>query len=135
MIISSRQRVDVYRATVREASELPFAYGSNDCMLMIANAVSRLIGVDHSIEFMPYTALRALLMIERAGGMVPFVSRFLGHPEESLDGIRICDPVVIKNGDLEAGGLWNGTSVTALKEGGSIVLVSREYVIASWRIG
>lgn len=135
MIITRKRRFDVYMETVREVSALPFEYGSNDCLLFVSRAVHRLIGVDHAQTFLPYNAKGAHRIVRRAGGMAAFMSMFIGQPEESLDGVRMCDPVLVDAFGAHAAGLWNGSRATVLKEGGGVMVVMPEHVIASWRVG
>ena len=139
------RRADAYRAATERATSVPFAYGSNDSLLFVAHAVYSLIGTDYHSAFTPYSERQAMRLVRRAGGIVKFVSRFIGEPEPTLEGIRLCDPVVVLSDELEpfggAGGLWNGRSAVVLGEwkgGGPARLVpiapGAERIV-SWRVG
>jgi len=130
-----RERFDAYREIIREASRHPFAYGTNDCVLLVAAAVQRINGVDYTAEFLPYDMRKAQRLIRKAGGLVQFISQFLGAAETDIERIRVCDAAVVSAAGQEpAAGLWNGSSVTCLAPSGAVG-VAANHIDVFWRIG
>ena len=130
-----KQRFDAYRTIINDATSRPFEYGTNDCVLLIARAVRAITGVDYAPAFQPYDVRSAARLLRNAGGLVPFISQFLGEPETDTSQLRVCDAVVVSSvGQDAAAGLWNGQSVTCLAASGAIG-VSAMHIDAFWRIG
>lgn len=82
-------RTAILAAYIDEVALKPFAFGVNDCLLMVAGAVERLTGVDHAA---PYRGrYRTLRGARRILGMPPidFVRRIFeerAHPARAMDG-------------------------------------------------
>ena len=93
-------------------------------------------GIDHTPEFMPYTKRKALRLVRESGGLVKFISQFLGDHETDIDKIRVCDPVVVMGPGQSAGaGLWSGAGVVCLGLNGHALLVQNCYIDGFWRVG
>ena len=66
-------------AVVSAAARRRFRYGDFDCCLFAADVVNAITGVDRAAELRGYRSRRqALVILERAGGFVPLVTRLLG---------------------------------------------------------
>lgn len=133
MRMTQRQRVDIYRDTLREASA-PFEYGKNDCMLLLARAVHRLVGIDHAKGFGQYGVRKAARIVREHGDLVVLVSKFLGWPEPGAATLRVADPCIVEIDGVQAGGLYNGHDIVVFGPGG-LRQIDTRYLIAGWRVG
>lgn len=85
-------RLAVLSDYIDEVARAPFAYGVNDCLLMVAGGVERLTGVDHAAEFRGrYDSLAA-------------GKRLIGKPVLEFIGERLLPKVPVRadDGDVAA---------------------------------
>lgn len=124
-------RASILSAYIDEVERQPFAYGVNDCLLMVAGAVERITGVDHAAAYRGrYTTLAGG---KRVIGMSPleFVASKLPeiHPSLAADG----DVAVLLQDGEWAFGLFLGPFIYAQSKSG-IGILSRGDAIKAFRV-
>lgn len=110
----------ILSAYIDQKSSEPFAYGTNDCLMVAAGAVEALTGVDHAAEYRGrYTSLAAgrrligKTLLEFVGERFPSI-----HPAQAVDG----DIAVIRQGHDWVFGIVIGAHVYAQTEAGMGIL-------------
>jgi hypothetical protein len=124
-------RRSILSAYVAAKEREPFAWGSNDCVMMVAGAVEAITGVDHAAEFRGrYSSMAAAKRI--AGkSLLEFVSdRFEKiHPSEAFDG----DIAALRQGREWAFGIFIGPFIYAQTKQGMGIL-PRSAAKAAFRV-
>lgn len=124
-------RTAVLSAYIDETERIPFAYGTNDCLLWLAGAVERLTGFDHAADYRGrYTTLAEG---KRLVGMT--LLRFVGgkyapiHPSRAADG----DIAALRQGREWAFGMFIGPQIYVQTEHG-LGILPRGDAVKSFRI-
>ena len=121
-------------AFVRERRNVPFAWGSNDCALFVADAVQALTGEHLCPELRGHRDVReALRMLDRLGGLRGLGTTALGAQIPVLMA-NIGDVVVVTYGKREALALCNGGTALIPSVHG-VVAVPMSTAVAAWRVG
>jgi hypothetical protein len=117
----------------KERASMPFEWGKNDCCLFAADAVLAMTGVDPAAPLRGYaSALAARRLVDEAGGMLEFVSQFLGEPVPPLMA-AVGDVVLLTNEGRELLGICNGTNAIGAGERGMAVL-GMDSARAAWKV-
>lgn len=118
----------------RERRALPFAWGSNDCVLFAADAVQALTGVRLCPELRGHASVRdGLAIMRRLGGVRAIATRALGEPVAPAFA-RVGDVVAFATGKREGLGICNGFTIIAPGPDG-IGAVPLQHAVAAWRVG
>lgn len=120
-------------AFIAERRSVPFAWGSNDCCLFVADAVQAMTGADPAAELRGYrSTLEAARLIEDLGGLERIASDALGDPVPPAFA-SVGDVVLIENDGRDLLALCNGTTALAPGELGMVVL-GMDAAKAAWRV-
>lgn len=120
---------------------MPFLWGTNDCCIFAAAAVSALTGSNPMAAFEPYGTTRGsmrkalrrtLRRLEKAGGLKAIASVYLGEAVPPLMA-GVGDVVLVMNAGREMLGVCNGVNVLAPGEKG-IVALGMDAATAAWKI-
>lgn len=120
MTVAAHNRLPILSKYIDEKAREPFAYGTNDCLMVVAGAIEAITGVDHAAEYRG--KYRSLSGARRLLGM-SFL-RFIGerlpsiHPAKAVDG----DVAVLRHGKGWAFGIFVGAHVYAQAETGMGIL-------------
>lgn len=91
---------------IQERKEMPFAWGSNDCMAFIAYGVGRLTGQDFFSKYSGYTNREsAEAIIESFGGMVQILDDELGPHHTNFRKAGRADVILTKEGKQMIAGM------------------------------
>jgi hypothetical protein len=116
----------------RQRETIPFAWGSNDCVLFAADCVLATTGVDHAAKFRGYrTAVHAARLIKKLGGLEAIVTLALG-PSIPLHEVVAGDVVLIEIESTIALGIYTGSACIGPGKSG-IIVVSRTQMVAAWK--
>lgn len=111
----------------------PFAYGSNDCGLWVADAVQAMTGIDPAPHLRAHANARgALLAVQGYGGIAQLATACLG-PAMPASRAAVGDVVAVAVGKRLALGICNGS--TALGPGPrGLVHVAMADAMLAWRL-
>jgi len=130
-----------FSAFAQDRASTPFRWGSNDCCVFAASAVTALTGSNPMASFEPYgteagprrkALRRTLRRLDKAGGLKAIASMHLGDPVSPLMA-GVGDVVLVMNAGREMLGVCNGVNVLAPGESG-IVTLGMNSAIAAWKI-
>ncbi|CAB4194509.1 hypothetical protein UFOVP1254_95 [uncultured Caudovirales phage] len=117
----------------RQRETVPFAWGTNDCVLFAADCVLAMTGVDHAAQFRGYTsATHAARLIKKLGGLEAIVTRALGQPID-LNKVTAGDVVLVNIESGNALGIYSGNACLGPGKDG-IMAVGRTQIIAAWKV-
>lgn len=119
---------------LRVRREMPFAWGSNDCLIFAADCVLALAGVDPAERWRGYaTEAEAAAILAANGGVNALIADGLGHKgQRNMLTARRGDIVTMKlDGRLTAGVVDDsGTRIASVAEKG----MTRLPLTKAWRI-
>lgn len=117
----------------RQRETMPFAWGSNDCVLFAADCVLAMTGVDHAAQFRGYTtAVHAARLIKKLGGLEAIVTRALGLPQ-ALHEVTAGDVVLVQFESCIALGIYSGNACLGPGKDG-IMAVGRTQILLAWKV-
>lgn len=112
---------------------MPFAWGTNDCVLFTADCVLATTGVDHAQELRGYrTAIQASRLVKMLGGLEAIVTRRLGAAIP-LHEVTAGDVVLVAIESANALGVYSGNACLGPGKAG-IIAVGRTQIIAAWKV-
>ncbi len=115
-----------------ERRNMPFAWGSNDCVMFAAHAVEALTGINHYAEYEGYTTeAEALEIIAENGGMSALIDKHLSISHNNI--------LKAKRGDLVLAKMPSHTMGVVDDSGQFVVFVTpegliRKHIKCAWRI-
>lgn len=120
---------------VRERSNLPFAWGTNDCAIFAADCVQALTGTDVALpELRTHTTdLQAARLLKKHGGVAGIATAALGAPLAPLLA-HVGDVVLADMGNGDTLAICNGGTCMAPGPAG-LVHVGMDTARACWRVG
>lgn len=102
-----------FAAYIRARTEMPFAWGPNDCCSFAAGAVEAMTGRNPMEGIQAYDSpLAAARMVEEGGGLHALASSLLGDAVSPLMA-AVGDVVLVENRGRELLAICNGTGVLA----------------------
>ncbi len=112
---------------------MPFAWGSNDCVLFAADCVCATTGIDHAVKFRGYsTAIHAARLVKKLGGLEQIVTSALGEPIP-LHKITAGDVVLISIDSIPALGIYSGNACLGPGKDG-IIAIGRAQIVMAWKV-
>lgn len=123
-----------FRDFVRERRSMPFEWGRNDCVLLVADWILEATGIDHVADLRGqwHDALSAMRALEERGGMQAAVTAALGEPIDWRLAQR-GDAVLIVVDGRESLAVCAGEYALAASEHGALLAPMVDAVCA-WRI-
>lgn len=126
-------RRSLLTAYIDEKSREPFAYGTNDCIMVTAGAVEAITGVDHAAEYRGcYTTLAGGKKLIGKSPLRFVADRFAAIPEGQA-GAHDGDIAVMRQGREWAFGVFIGAHVYAQAESGMGIL-PRSRAVKAFRV-
>ena len=100
-------------AFLRARQSVPFAWGTNDCVIFAADCVQALTGVDHvPPKLRGASLLQSARILKERGGVIALAAAALGEPLPAAFA-QIGDVVLCKAGDQDMLGICNGSTALA----------------------
>ena len=121
-------------ALVAERSEMPFAWGTNDCCTLAADWVKTVRGDDPMADLRDYVSmLGAYKLLEAEGGIVAAIDKRMGVHGSGMFA-QVGDVAVVRHGDNQlSAGVCVGAHIIAPGERG-LMMVPINQAEASWRV-
>lgn len=114
---------------IARSQQMPFAYGSHDCLQFAARCVAIKTGVDHAATFGAYTDPADLL--NEHGGVEGILRSILGnpdHPSTATDG----DVVLAEIAGRQSAGIYHGGKFLFVRETGGLAALPRRLITGVW---
>lgn len=123
-------------AFVEERRNVPFAWGTQDCLMFAADAVLMLRGVDVMAQYRGAYATEAEgdSLLERDGGMEAILAaaaQAAGLAERAPKLARRGDLVLVRHGNLLMAGIVTGTAVAVTGSDG-LAFVPTRMIVRAW---
>lgn len=122
-------------AVLRLKASCAFAWGTNDCCTLCADAIQAMTGVDvmATLRGRYATAFEALGLMQSLGGLQAAVTDLLGEPcSPAL--CTVGDVLLLQNEDRDILALCNGGTALVAGQNG-LVSVADPHIVAAWRVG
>jgi hypothetical protein len=125
-------------AFIEQRRAIPFAWGTQDCMMFAADAVLMLCGVDVMAQYRGAYATEAEgdALLDRDGGMETILAtaaQAAGLAERAPKLAQRGDLVLVEHGNLLMAGIVTGTAVAVTGADG-VAFVSTRKITRAWAV-